>query len=370
MRTNRTLLYIAVTGIVLASGCGKMHMDKQRDEARQRWANSRAEMVTKLAQGCYDRGDTGRAQQHLDEGLRTNTPYSPMYVLAARIASDKGNLDLARQYAGMAKTADPKSAEARYVLGTMEQMIGSNDKALAEFSEAVRLEPRKPAYALAEAELLVAQKQPELAAKALLEASERMPGQTELHAALGDVCVNLRLYQQAVASYRIAIRLDPKQTEVNERLAAALFYSGAYAEAESMLAELSGSLPEFANGWAAAMRAECLMAMGRTARARQILVGLSEAKNDSAAPLVGLAKCDILEKSLPSARANLEQALKRDARHAEANALMGYVLVAMGRPGEATPHLALALQQPDTPGRATVERLLAQAKSMQEKNPQ
>jgi len=40
---------------------------------------------------------------------------------------------------------------------------------------------------------------------------------------------------------------------------------------------------------------------------------------------------------------------------------MGYVLLAEGRPGEAAPHLTLALRDPQCAGRATVERLLAKA---------
>jgi cytochrome c-type biogenesis protein CcmH/NrfG len=79
------------------------------------------------------------------------------------------------------------------------------------------------------------------------------------------------------------------------------------------------------------------------------------------APLVGAAKCDILERRLPSARKALEDALAREPQHSEANALMGYVLLAEGRPGEAAPHLTLALRDPQCAGRATVERLLARA---------
>ncbi|MGB2998983.1 MAG: hypothetical protein WBC59_10160, partial [Phycisphaerae bacterium] len=47
--------------------------------------------------------------------------------------------------------------------------------------------------------------------------------------------------------------------------------------------------------------------------------------------------------------------------HAEANALMGYVLMEAGRPGEAVSHLRLALEAPDCADREAVERLLARA---------
>lgn len=361
MRIKRALLYLAVTGLVLVVGCGPTYMDKQREEARHRWAVSRAEMATKMAEGCFQRGEMGRAHQYVDDLVRNGVPYAPLYVLAARLAADKGDLDAARMYADSARTLDPKSAEAHYVLGTIEQALGNTNFALTAFSEAVCLDPNQARYVLAEAELLVAQDQTERAVESLRDATQRMPGRAEVHAALGDVLMFLGKDEQAAGSLRIAVRLEPGRTDLQERLALALYHSGSYAEAESLLGDLALSQPDFAAGWLASMRADCLMAMGRTARAREVYLALSQTRRDSVGPLVGAAKCDILEGRLPSARKALEDTLAREPQHSEANALMGYVLLAEGRPGEAAPHLTLALRDPQCAGRATVERLLAKA---------
>jgi len=369
MQIKRAILYIAVMTLVLAAGCGQLYMDKQREDARQRWGVSRAEMVTRMADGQFQRGEVGRARQSVADLLRANVPYAPLYVLAARMEADKGDLDAARSFADHAVTLDPQSAEARYVLGTIEQTLGQSDRALYMFSEAARLDPNQSRYALAEAELQVSEGQPEEAVKCLREAIERMPGRAELHVALGDVLAHQKRYSAAVGSFRIALRLEAQRADFKERLARALYASGQYAEAEAMLGDLALTQPDFASGWVHGMRADCLLATGRVPHAREIYKAQAQNTRAGAAPLVGLAKCDILENCLPSAKKQLQEALSRQPQHAEANALMGYVLLMEGRPGEAVAHLDMALQDPAVAGRETIERLLAKARGDRPESP-
>ena len=362
MLTKRILIGAVAFLAALAAGCGPKTWDQQREESTRRWASARAEMAVRLSEGCFSRGEFGRAQQNIDELVRTGVPYAPLYILAARLAAERGELDNARSYAESAKAIDPKSAEARYVLGTVRQTLGQHDEALDDYSAAARLDPEQSRYVLAEAELLVAHDRAEDAAKSLGDAAGRMPGRAEIHAALADVLCVMGRYGQAVGSYRIALRIEPQRSDLTGRLATALYHCGAYAEAAPLLAELAESEPEFAAGWAIRMRADCLLALGRTAEARAIYQGESQGRRDPVLPLVGLAQCDIMENRLPSARTNLERALSRDPQHVEANALMGYVLVATGRCDEAVPYLSLALKDPRCSGRPTVERLLAVAR--------
>ena len=361
MRIRRMALGSAIICVFLLAGCGMLHSDKNRAEARQRWDQARAEMATKLAEGCYQRGEFGRAHQHIDELVNSGATYAPAYVLAARLAAQKGDLDKARELADGATTMDPKSAEAWYVLGTLEQALGYADRATDDFCEAVWLNPAEAKYVLAEAELLVAQGRAEEAAKDLGQAANRMPGRAELYAALGDVQAMLKRHDQAVGSYRTAIRLKSDMPAMKERLAAALFRSGAYTEAEPLLGELAHSEPEFVSGWVQQMWADCLLALGRVPEARALYEARRHLAPKTLAPLVGLAKCDILENRLTSACQWLESAMTIQPQDSETHALMGYVLVATGRPGEALAHLRLALENPVCEGRPTLERLLAKA---------
>jgi predicted Zn-dependent protease len=364
MRNKRIALGVAVACGFLLLGCGQTDIDRNRAQARQRWDQSRAEMVTKLAEGCYQRGEFGRAGEHMAELIRAGVTYAPAHVLAARLAAQRGDLDKARERAESAKAIDPKSPEARYVLGTIEQALGHADRALEEFREAVRLSPHEAKYVLAETELLVAQGKGDEAAKDLCEAVKRTPGRAELHSALGDVLSMLKLHGEAVGSYRAAMHLKPDLPGVKERLARALFRSGAYAEAEPLLAELAGAEPEFVSRWVRLMQADCLLAMGRAPEARTIYEAHRLLAPKTAAPLIGLAKCDILENHLALAGDRLEVVLAIQPQDPEAHALMGYVRVATGRPGEALAHLRLALDNPNCQGRRTVEQLLAQAEKV------
>ena len=257
----------------------------------------------------------------------------------------------------------PASTEARYVLGTIEQTLGHPDRALEEYADAATLDPGQASYVLAQVEMQVSLGNAERALEVLQESSERLGGRPEFQAARGDVFSALKRYGEAVGSYRIALRLSPDQADVKELLARALFYNGAYREAEAALADLpvaAGS--ESASGWIGRMRVDCLLALGRTAQARELLAVQAKDAPTSAAPWIGLAKCDILDDRLPPARRNLEQALAKSPRDGEANALLGFVLVAADRPGEAIPHLELSLKDPKLSDRAAVEKLLAQAR--------
>lgn len=353
----------AVAAMMLAAGCGQTYQHEKREEAKQRWSASRATMAVKMAEGCYKRGELTQARQHLDEVLKTATSYAPAYVLAARLAAEKGELDKAHDYADSARTADPKSAEAHYVFGCTEQTLGHNAAALDSFAEAARLAPNEPRYEMARSEMLVDGDRAAEAAVALASGVERMPGRAEIHVALGDVYLLLRRPQEALGCYRIAQRLDPDQAGVRDRLAQALYSSGEFSEAEALLTEILRTEPEFANGWAIRMRADCLLAIGRAGGARELYDRLARADINAAAPRIAMARCDIMESQFPSARRHLEEALRLAPRDTQANALMGYVLVATGHAGEATAHLRLAAQDPTCEGRRTVERLLAMAQN-------
>ena len=360
MTIKRVLVTAAVALAVVAAGC-ESQMQKHRDEAKARWADSRAEMLTKFAQGAYTRGEVTKAREQVDEALRMSPKYAPLYVLAARLALEKGEPDTAVTYARTARDIDPKSAEALYVLGTAEQAVGRLDPALAAFAEAAGLDPDGDAYVLAEVEVLVALDRMPEAVERLQAAVNRMPGRLSVRMAYGDLQFMAHEYEQAAGTYRIARRLDSKRPEAGERLAVALYYSGAYAEAESILTEAADARKDGAPTWMLRMRAECLLALGRIDPARGLYNTMLKTEPGDPDVLLGLAKCDILQKRLEPARKMLEDALAHQPSHPEANALMGYLLVEANRPGEAIPHLTLALKSQSLPRRDTVERLLAVA---------
>jgi tetratricopeptide (TPR) repeat protein len=336
-------------------------MTRNRNEASGRWEESRGKMAVRLAEACFQRGEFDQAQNHVAQALKSGVRYAPLYVLAARLEAEKGQFDLAREYAETARAVDPQSPDAAYVLGTIEHALGQTDSAISRFHEASQLDPKRPAFALAEAELLVERGRAQQAEDLLNASVARMPGSAEVYSALGDVQITLERYAKAAESYHIALRLDPSRKEVKPRLASALFFAGAYDAAEPILAELVRSEPEFAGAWALQMWAECLMALGRVQEAREVYERLHRMDPQAVDPVVSLAKCDISAGQLGAARQQLQLALRASASHPEANALMGYLLMTEGHPQDAVPHLRVALRDPKLEGRSTVEALLDRA---------
>jgi len=368
MRVKRALIAAAVIAAILAAGCDD-YMARKRDEAHQRWAKSRADMVTTLAKRSYENGNFSRAREQLDPVLRAAEPYPPACVLAARIATDQGRLDEARDLARTAVDIKPDDAEAHYVLGTIEQALGHRAEALSAFAEAARLVPTDPRFPLAEAEMLVAGGRVADAVASLSAASDRMPGAAEIHAALADVLVREGRHREAADRYRVALRLNPENTAPTQRLAVALFRAGAYAEAEPILGELDASEPDTAGAWVRLMRADCLLALDRVDEARRLYQQGVDAAPDDMPARIGLARCDILAERLPEAQRSLEEVLVRQPRHPEANGLLGYVLMVTGRPGEAVPHLKLAVHTPAGRSRETIEQWLAYAEQAATRTP-
>ncbi|MGB2780816.1 MAG: tetratricopeptide repeat protein [Phycisphaerae bacterium] len=367
-RMRRAAVFGVVAAVVLAAGCGPTQLEKTRAAARERWATSRAEIATKLAQGCFERGELGRARDHLQEALKGDPPYAPVYLLAARLAVEKGEFDDARRYAEAARALEPEAAEIWYVLGTVHQTFDQPEEALAAFTEAARLDPDNPAYALAQVEFLIRQGRVHEAEQRLGEAVGRTPGRAELQVALGDLLGLLGRHEESAGSYRIAMRLAPKRQDVAERLATALFLSGAYDEAEPLLENAAERDGKETPAWVLRMWGESLLATGRVREARPVLERVLEKDAGALGVHVALAKCDILENQPASARRRLDKVLSSAPDHAEANALMGLLLMHSGRAGEAVPHLRLALAAPDCGEREALERLLARARSGAERS--
>lgn len=360
---KRIAVGFVVACLVLAAGCeGDRQMQRNREQATDRWETSRGDMAYRLAKGCHDRGEIGAARRHVDDALRKGVRHAPLFALAARLALEEGEMGLAIRYAEAACQLDPDYADATYVLGTIEHAIGKDEQALRHFREASGQAPGESAYPLAEAELLVERDRPAEAADVLNRAIARMAGKAELHAGLGDVRAVQGRYPEAAESYRLAIRLDPSRGELRQRLASALFFAGAYDQAEPILAVLTEASSGDTAQWALRMRAECLMAMGRTEAARKVYKQLLRSEPEAVEPIVALAKCDLSAGRREDARVWIRRALAAERNHPEANALMGYLLVMEGRPAEAVPYLQRALHDPSLEGRETVEGLLARAR--------
>ena len=116
--------------------------------------------------------------------------------------------------------------ESRVALGGFDATLGQTDAAKAQFMAAIRLDPEFiPAYVNA-ADVLRAQGRDQDAADMLLQGLQRAPMSATLHHALGLALVRLRQPEQALASLKRAVELDPDTARYTYVFAVALHSTG------------------------------------------------------------------------------------------------------------------------------------------------
>ncbi|MEY2918930.1 MAG: hypothetical protein RL261_235 [Pseudomonadota bacterium] len=116
--------------------------------------------------------------------------------------------------------------ESRVALGGFDAALGQTDAAQAQFAAAIRLDPEFiPAYVNA-ADVLRAQGRDQEAADMLLQGLQHAPMSATLHHALGLALVRLRQPEQALASLRRAVELDPDTARYTYVFAVALHSTG------------------------------------------------------------------------------------------------------------------------------------------------
>lgn len=103
---------------------------------------------TRLAAMEYAAGSAGEAHKRLDDVLARQPKHSTALVLKARFLLTEHRLDDALARAKAASEADPKSAQAQFMLGKIRTAMGQPDQAVLAFNEVLRLNPRAGAAQL------------------------------------------------------------------------------------------------------------------------------------------------------------------------------------------------------------------------------
>src|SRR5262249_11573040 len=98
--------------------------------------------IARLAGIEYVEGHHDAAYKKLDELLAQQPSLVPILVLKARWRLTEGNKDEALTIAKAATAADPKSIEARYLLGNVYAARREPELAIAAYKEVLELNPR------------------------------------------------------------------------------------------------------------------------------------------------------------------------------------------------------------------------------------
>ena len=252
-------------------------------------------------------GGSASAQQDLPEALRE--------VFRAGVAAEKaGHLDEAEKDFQSVIRQGGKVAFVHHNLGTVYQQRGDHARAIAEFREAIRLQPEfAPPHILLGASLLATHKVPE-AIRELERAVELAPREPTARLELA------RAYESAgnpvgmVDQYRILYKIAPRDPEYTYQMGQAYLKLSQWC-----LEEIRRLAPQSARMYESL--AEALLGQGQTDRA--IRAFQRAAQSDPKLPGIHLALAQIyLEQNrIEEARREIEQELDLVPESAAAKAL-------------------------------------------------
>jgi len=252
-------------------------------------------------------------------------PQPLFYLNRGRVLADQGRIDEAIADYSQALRLDPDFDEAHYNLGYALAGQGRIDEAMAQYSEALRL---KPDYAKA-------------------------------HINLGAALASQGRIDEAIAHYSQALRIQPDFPEAHNNLGVALGRQGKTDEAGAQFAEAVRIKPDFLEarlnlGRALMMQGRINEAIAQFSEALRLKPDFPEAHLDLGVALARQGRTD-------EAMAEYSEALRLRPDYAEAHNNLGRALMMQGRINGAIAQFSEALRiRPDLP---EVARLLADLRS-------
>jgi putative PEP-CTERM system TPR-repeat lipoprotein len=235
---------------------------------------------TRLAAIAYVT-DKPRGHQMLDTVLVREATNVEALSLKARWLFAEGKRPDALQRAVAATKADPRSAMAHYLTGTIQMSLRKNTEAIASLNEVVRLNPRA-----AGAQVLL----------------------SRLHLAQGSSDTALQMAEGAVANV-------PSSPEARATLARSLIARDNLARAEGEVAALVKEYPK--SSTAHALDGSLLLQKKDVVGARRAFELAAQLAPNSLEALVGLTRVDILQNRIPDARKRVEARLAAEPNRAE-----------------------------------------------------
>jgi Flp pilus assembly protein TadD len=249
------------------------------------------------------------------------------------------------------------SSKLHDFMGTTFAEEGKLDRAIAEFREALRINPHDFDTRCNLGVALDRRGETDAAIAYLREAASLRPENAKVRLNLGGALVHRERVEEAIATYREALRLQPGFPDLHFSLGVALIQQQKLDEAIEELTRAVGLRPWYHEAHAALGGALALR--GRQDEAviqyRQA-IGLSP---DDSVSRINLGLALARQGRTAEAIAELRDAIRRDRRNPEAHHILAAVLVAAGRIEEAAPEFEEVLYlRPDHPqARAFLARM-------------
>ncbi len=383
-QTTRRLRAATVAGLLsvllgASGGCQTTTHQANREQAQDRWSQVRAKVKHQLATQQYNAGHTTSAIKTANESLSLNPTDVETYVLLVRAFIESGDLPAAERAIRAAEGMGLDSAELAYLRGVLAERSRKLSSALDAYRRALRLDPTKVEYLVAEVECLVALQFLEEARRRVLDSLDDYDRDGTLDTLLAEVSLALGDDGAAAAAFQQAAPLVGADDLVAEEHGLALVRVGRFAEALAILKPLAEARADRElSGAAVRGVARCYLHLDKTDLADALLEDwLRGHPEDGASWLLkakgALARGDLLaarqsadaaislapqgtethlilgyacwrQGDFEHARTALEEALRLDPRDAAVHCLIGQVLADAGRLDEARDHLLESLE--------------------------
>ncbi len=329
MRTP--FLSLAVVTLALMAGC----QSNQKNEAKAQWNQARANVLTSLARDQYKAGNFDNCAKTLKDAIALSPRNAPLRILSARLAIERGQLELAESELKLAREFNPKDAEADYLSGVVNQRWSNPEVALSYYDAALTKGPGELSYLLAKAETLVTMGRAEDALVSLKDRVVFFEHSAAIRDAIGQLMLQKGDTNAAVDMLRQASILSTDDLNIREHLALALYQAGRHREAGDMIAKLVTEEPFASRGdlWLALGEARLLDNDNRAARESfEVAARLQPA---SPQVFLSMGKVSLRTGDYKRAELALRKSMSLDESSSEANLLLGYLRMKQERHEEA-----------------------------------
>jgi tetratricopeptide (TPR) repeat protein len=338
--------FVTAVAVSLLAGCEAAHKEyvKPHEDA---FAATRANMLYQAAEQQYKVGELTKCRESLKKAIEADPthPYAPLFVLTGRVELEGGSLERAATALKKAVEIDGKNAEAHYLLGVVYQRWQKFDEASAYYTQAADKKPEEATYAVAAAEMLIANGQLEEAKEFLSTKMYYFEQSAAMRIALARIATLQGDAAGAARNYRDAALLLPEDKNLSFNYALALFDAGKYSEASKILEALRYDPPTLPKARKASPEdaetdaraavsnkvsllvtlGECYVSMKRPIDARDCFQEAIRAQPASVTAFLSLGKTCLITHEYPIVVEAADRVLRLDPRNVDAMILQAAV---------------------------------------------
>ena len=321
------ILSAAVSGVLALTGCGSMNQNHQTAHERgtTNWNMARIAIMYQLAETQYKVGDYDKCVDTLREAFATKAPFAPMYILAAKVDIERGNLEPAANQLNAAIRINSADPEPFYLLGVIHQRWQKPEAACDYYNQAWSKKADEVRYLLAVIEMQITLGRLDQA-QATLESKIVYFEQTAaVRVALARIASLKNDYVAASKYYRDAVILTPDDNNLRRAYGESLFYAAQFADSVPILEEIrkNSDLADRSN--VVMMLGQCYLSLHRAPEARNCFQEVIRQQPNDNLAYVNLGKACIQTGELGISYSAAKKVLHNDPQNVQAMIILALV---------------------------------------------